>query len=54
MICAASISGLPQLTIPIGTSDGAPVGLSLIGWRNGEEALLSLAKRLAPYIGVAS
>src|SRR5690606_31291894 len=28
LICLASISGLPQITVPIGLVDGAPVGLS--------------------------
>jgi amidase len=49
----ASISGLPQVTIPAGTADAAPVGLSFIGWRGGEEALLSLAARMAPHVGAA-
>ncbi len=28
--CIAGLSGLPQLTIPAGTVDGAPIGLSII------------------------
>lgn len=51
--CLASISGLPQVTIPIGTVRGAPFGLSFLGWRHGEEALLALARRLAPYVGLS-
>jgi amidase len=51
LVCMASISGLPQMTIPIGTVDGAPFGLSFIGWRNGEEALLTLATRLGRFVG---
>jgi amidase len=47
MVCGASISGLPQITLPIGAVDGSPIGLSFIGWRNGEEALLALAKKLS-------
>lgn len=54
LICMASISGLPQITIPIGTLAGAPVGLSFIGWRYGEEALLGLAKRLGPFVGCSA
>jgi amidase len=49
--CFASISGLPQITVPIGSIDGAPVGLSFIGWKNGDEVLLALAKRIAPFVG---
>jgi amidase len=46
LVCSSSISGLPQVTVPITTLDGAPVGLSFIGWRNGEEPLLALVQRL--------
>jgi amidase len=53
LVCMASISGLPQITIPAGTADGAPVGLSFIGWRGGDEALLSLATAMAPLVGTA-
>jgi amidase len=51
LVCMASISGLPQVTIPAGTVDGMPVGLSFLGWRDGDEALLTLASALAPYVG---
>ena len=54
LTCFASISGLPQVTIPIGSTRGAPVGLSFIGWRNGEEALLELVKHIAPYVGMST
>jgi amidase len=53
LVCMASISGLPQVTIPAGTADRAPVGLSFIGWRGGDEALLSLASAMAPLVGSA-
>jgi len=33
LVRMATISGLPQVTIPAGTADDAPVGLSFIGWR---------------------
>jgi amidase len=49
--CMASISGLPQVTLPIGLLDGAPVGVSLLGWRGGDEALLDLALALGPLAG---
>ena len=54
MVCAASISGLPQVTVPVGSIRGAPVGLSFLGWRNSDEELLYLARSLAPYIGMAT
>jgi amidase len=54
MTCIASLSGLPQMSIPIGTVGGSPVGLSFIGWAGGDEALLDLATRLARYCGIAA
>jgi amidase len=54
LTCMASISGLPQVTIPAGTVDGCPVGLSFIGWEGGDEALLDLAYTLARHCGMAA
>jgi amidase len=51
MTSISGISGLPQVTIPVGTVAGAPVGLSFIGWENSDEVLLDLAVRLARYCG---
>lgn len=39
--------GLPQISIPYGSVDGAPVGFSIIGRKGGDEVLLDLARRLA-------
>jgi amidase len=47
----AGLSGLPQVSLPIGTVDGCPVGLSLMGWAGADETLLNLAVSLAPYCG---
>ncbi len=46
MLCPAGHAGLPQLSIPAGTVDGGPVGLSLMGPRNGEEMLFATAERI--------
>jgi amidase len=54
MTCIAGLSGLPQMSIPIGTVDGCPAGLSFIGWAGGDEALLDLAVRLSRYCGMAA
>ncbi len=40
---AASLSGLPQLSIPAVVVDGCPLGLSLLGWRGGDQSLLDFA-----------
>jgi amidase len=47
LICIAGLAGLPQVTIPAGSISGCPVGLSFIGWRGGDEALLELTAKLA-------
>lgn len=53
LTCLAGLSGLPQMAVPAGTVSGCPVSLSFIGWAGGDEALLNLAVRLAPYCGAA-
>jgi amidase len=54
LTCASVLSGLPQVTLPCGTLEGAPVGLSFIGWKGGDEALLNLAASLAPLLARAA
>jgi len=51
LTCIAGLSGLPQVSIPIGLVSGCPVGLSFIGWAGADEALLELAVRLSSYCG---
>ncbi len=43
LTCIAGGAGLPQISMPGGLVDGAPVGLSLIGPANADETLLALA-----------
>jgi amidase len=52
LTCIAGIGGLPQVSIPVGTVTGCPVGLSLIGWTGGDETLLDLAVALSKYCGI--
>ncbi len=52
LTCISGLSGLPQLTMPMGTIQGCPVGFSFIGWKGGDEALLNLAISLSRYCGV--
>lgn len=54
LTCTAGISGLPQMSIPAGTVDGCPIGLSFIGWAGGDEALLDLACVLSRHCGIAA
>ncbi len=46
--CLAGHAGLPQISLPASEAAGCPIGLSFIGWKGGDEALLDLAVRLAP------
>jgi amidase len=43
----AGLGRLPQVQIPAGRADGAAVGLSLIGPRGSDRALLALAEKIA-------
>lgn len=45
--CIAGHAGLPQISIPATEAAGCPIGLSFIGWKGGDEALLDLAVKLA-------
>ncbi len=44
----ASLSGRPQLCLPLRLTAGAPVGIGLLGWRGGDEMLLDLAALVLP------
>lgn len=46
LLCLAGLVGLPQVTFPAGTVDGAPFGLSLIGPRGSDISLIALANKL--------
>ena len=47
----AGNSASPQINLPVAEVDGAPVGLSLIGPRGADEALIALAQELAEAAG---
>jgi amidase len=49
ILCIAGLSGLPQVTLPLASLDGCPFGLSLIGPRGADRALLALALRIAEH-----
>jgi amidase len=52
LTCIAGLASLPQVSVPVGTVSGCPVGLSFIGWAGGDEALLDLAVAVATYCGL--
>jgi len=44
--CIAGLAGLPQVNLPLGTVDGAPIGLSLLARPGADEMLLALAEKI--------
>ncbi|MER8828119.1 amidase [Mesorhizobium sp. M0938] len=46
LLCLSGLSGFPQITLPLGKVDGAPFGLSLLGPKNSDRQLLTLAARI--------
>jgi amidase len=46
LLCIAGLAGLPQLSLPLGTRLGAPLGLSLIGPRGRDRSLVRLAESI--------
>jgi amidase len=46
MLCIAGLARLPQLSLPVATLNGCPLGLSLIAARGKDTLLLELATRL--------
>lgn len=48
LLCIASLGGLPQVSLPLAMLDGLPLGLSLVGPRGADTALLELARVFGP------
>ena len=47
MLCIAGLAGFPQLSMPLATHDGAPLGLSLLGPAGSDRSLIALAQRIS-------
>ena len=47
LLCLSGLSGVPQVAMPLTQRNGAPLGLSLLGPRGSDLALVRLAARLA-------
>lgn len=47
LLCIAGLAGLPQVTLPLATLNGCPLGLSLVAARGNDALLLALARRIA-------
>jgi amidase len=46
MLCIAGLSGFPQLSLPLGTRLGAPLGISLLGPAGSDRSLVRLAEKI--------
>jgi amidase len=46
MLCLSGLSGFPQISLPLASRLGAPLGLSLLGPRGSDSQLVSLARSL--------
>jgi amidase len=51
LTCIAGTTGCPQISIPVAEVGGLPVGLSLLGARGSDHALISLASELEKLCG---
>jgi amidase len=47
LLCIAGLGGLPQISLPMATLNGCPIGLSLVAARGHDEMLLAIARALA-------
>jgi amidase len=47
MLCISGLSGFPQVTLPLTTRLGAPLGISLLGPAGSDRSLVALAERIA-------
>ncbi len=46
LTCPAGLAGLPQINLPLSETEGAPLGISIIGARGSDMMLLKLAKTI--------
>jgi amidase len=46
MLCISGLTGLPQLSMPLATRLGAPLGISLLGPRGRDRSLIAMAQAL--------
>jgi amidase len=44
--CIAGLARLPQVSIPLRTASGLPMGVSLLGAPGSDRALVALARRI--------
>ncbi|MBR0566102.1 amidase [Azoarcus sp. L1K30] len=47
LLCLAGLSGFPQLSMPLATRLGAPLGISLLGPAGSDRSLIAMAQKIA-------
>lgn len=47
LLCGAGLSGFPQISLPLGRRDGAPLGISLLGPAGCDRSLVRVAEKVA-------
>jgi amidase len=52
LLCLSGLSGFPQVQIPAGLVDGAPIGLSVLGPHGSDLSLVQLAVKLSKAMAV--
>ncbi|MHA1571269.1 MAG: amidase [Alphaproteobacteria bacterium] len=53
ILCVSGLSGVPQVTLPVATFDGAPMGISLMSAKGTDRALLDIAGKVMDALGNA-
>jgi amidase len=53
LLCWSGLSGFPQISLPLGSVDGAPFGISLLGPAGSDMALIRLGRRVLEASGKA-
>ena len=51
LLCISGLSGFPQITLPLGSVDAAPFGISLLGPAGSDLALIRLGRRILEAAG---
>lgn len=53
LLCWSGLSGFPQISLPLGSVDGAPFGISLLGPAGSDLALIKLGRKVLDAAGKA-
>jgi amidase len=53
LLCIAGLAGLPQVSLPLASFEGCPMGISLLGPRHSDARLLQLSCSIGPEAGGA-